>query len=154
MTRRLTLKVTIKRNYGQHEISYGLEETVEVSNGDERRKAFQNLQSQLDDQINIYEAVYLPHIVLPTGQANNSSKSTQSDTFPAKTLIIEHKNGRRETRIKGGKWEKHGVPVYDECETLFHVEQFELGIHDISSYNLTATVDIVEGKAKRVRSLA
>lgn len=152
MGRTLTLKVSIKRNYGKHEITYGIEETVEVENGDERRKAFQNLQGQLDDQINLYEAVYLPNVKIPdTGAVGSTAKA--SDTFPAKTLVIEHKNGRRETRVKGGAWEKFGVPLYEECETLFPHEQFEYGVHDISGYNLTATVEMADGKAKRIRSL-
>lgn len=153
MSRTLTLKVSIERNYGQHKITYGIEETVEVANGDERRKAYENLQAQLDDQIHVYEAVHLSRVRLPNGQAGNNGSSQTSDTFPAKTLLVEFKNGRKEIRIKGGAWTKHGVPVYQECETNFHIENFEFGVHDISSYNLIATVEIVAGNPKRIRSL-
>lgn len=152
--RLLMLRVGIKRNYGAHEISFEVAEQVEVTNGQERRDAFMNLQAQLEDQINVYEHVSLPHVKLPSGSivaAGNDGWTT--DTFPISKISVEFKQGKRFVAAHGGKWQKFGVPIYKECASNLNIEDLALGDFECSALNLTATVSIKDGKAKRVDSI-
>ena len=153
--RTLMLRAGIRRNYGGHEMYFEIAEQVEIANGQERRDAFMNLQAQLEDQINVYEHVSLPHVKLPAGnvvQLGNDGWTT--DTFTIAKISIEFKQGKRFVAAHGGKWQKFGVPIYKECISALNIEDLALGDFDCGSLGLIATISLKDGKAKRVDSIA
>lgn len=152
-TRTFALRVGIKRKYGDHEISFEIAEQVECAGGQERRDAFLNLQAQLEDQIQIYEKVSLPHVQLPQRGGAVSNQAGGIDTFVLENIIVESKGGKRFVSAAGGKWQKFGVPIYKECGTDIIWQELAFGVHDFSHLNMTVTVDIEDGKAKRCRSI-
>ena len=152
--RTLMLRAGIRRNYGGHEIWFEVAEQVDVANGQERRDAFMNLQAQLEDQINVYEHVSLPHVKLPSGAiVTGGGDGWTQDTFPVSKISVEFKQGKRFVAAHGGKWQKFGVPIYKECITPLNIDDLALGDFDCSGLNLTATVSLKDGKAKRVDSI-
>lgn len=147
--RDLRLNVEVTRNYGLHSVKFGLSEVVTVEHGQARRDAFANLLVQLDDQIKLYEETMLQDTRLPMVMSSNTDSKVK--TIPAVKLVVENKQGKREVSLQGGQYSKHGVPVYsDTCETELDIDNYEYGVHDLSHHNLTATIDIVDGKPKRV----
>lgn len=152
--RELRIVVEITRNYGAHSIKFGMGEVVKVANGSERREAFNNLLSQLDDQINIYEDVHLQHVTLPQGQSLRNDDLNKLEKFTITAINVEFKNGKKYISAQGGKYTKFGVAIYpDSCITDLPIEDYELGLHDMTVHNLTATIDLVDGKAQRVVSI-
>lgn len=152
--RTVQLRVAIRRDYGAHQISFEIAEQVEISNGQERRDAFMNLQAQLEDQINVYEHVSLPHVKLPSGSiVATGNDGWTTDTFPISKISVEFKQGKRWVAAHGGKWQKFGVAVYKECSSVLNIEDLALGDFDCSHLNLTATISIKDGSAKRVDSI-
>lgn len=153
MARTFQMRVGITRRYGDHEIYFEIAEQVEVSGGQERREIFLNLQAQLEDQITVYEKVSLPHVQLPQRNGSNGASSGASDTFVLDSIVVESKGGKRFVSAAGGKWKKHGVPVYPECSTDIDFALLDYGRHDFAHLNMTVTVDIENGSAKRCRSI-
>lgn len=152
--RDLKLNVEVTRNYGLHSVKFGLSEIVSISNGQQRRDAFANLLVQLDDQISLYESVHLQETRLPNVVDSASNGTANNlEQFKPTTLMIESKGGKRIVSIKGGKYSKFGVPVYPECVTDLPIDSYDYGAHDLTQHDLTATVDIVDGKAKRTVSI-
>lgn len=147
------IRAGIRRNYGLHEVYYEISEQVTVSNGQERRDAFQNLQAQLEDQIKVYEAVSLPHVRLPQTAGHPQTGNANSDTFPLESIRVEFSQGKRIVRAIGGKWKKFGIPVYDDCDTMIGHEALDFGEHPMSELNLTVHVELEDGKPKRARSI-
>lgn len=153
-TRKLTIAVNIERNYGKHKISFSMSESVTVANGAERREAYNNIVGQLEDQIRLYEHVNLGNLQLP--QDNNGGAPQTNNVlekFKVTALVVESKNGKRYVSVQGGKYAKYGVAVYEECITDLPIETYEYGVHDLTAHDLTATVDIVDGKARRTVSI-
>lgn len=148
--RTFVIRAGLKRNYGKHEVYYEISEQIEVADGQQRRDAFQNLQAQLEDQIRVYEAVSLPHVRLPQESGSRGNVESGQDSFPLETIIVESKSGKRYVSATGGKWKKYGVPIYKECDTELDIEALHYGVHDMTTFNITATIEIVGGKAKRV----
>lgn len=152
--REIKLKVEITRNYGVHSITFGMDEVVTVANGHERREAYNGLVKQIQDQIAVYEAYDLPNLKLPVLQGNQPQASNRVETFKVTHLVVESKNGKRYLSAKGGKYTKYGVALYpDTCETQLPIETYDYGVHPMDSLNVTATVDVVNGKAQRVLSI-
>lgn len=152
--RELTISVAINRHYGQHEIRFAMAEVVRVANGAERREAYNNLLAQLDDQIKIYEDVHLQHVTLPQGQSLRNDDLNKLEKFTITAINVEFKNGKKYISAQGGKYAKFGVAIYpDSCVTDLPIEDYELGLHDMTVHNLTATIDLVDGKAQRVVSI-
>lgn len=152
--RAMNFHVEITRNYGSHTIKFGISELQNVSSGSERRAHFNNLVSQLEDQIEVYERTHLPHVDLVTFPKPHEADDTVLNQGKPTALVVEHRNGRREVSLKVMQYQKHGVPVYsDTCITDLPLAEYELGEHDLTHLDLTATVDIVDGKPKRVLSI-
>lgn len=152
--RTFAIKTGVRRNYGKHEIYFEIAEQVEIESTGQLREAYLNLQSLLDDQIKTYEALSLPHVSLPSGQDGLQSGGQNSDTFVLETIKIEFADGKKRVKACGGKYLKHGVPVYEECKTQLPIETLSMGIHDFRHLNLTVKVDIEGGKPKRAYSIS
>lgn len=151
--RQITIGIQIKRNYGDHEITFAISEYVDVMSGADRREAYNNLLGQLEDQIKVYEAVSLPHVQLPNRSAHSQAGGSNSDTFPLESIIIENKQGKKYVSATGGRWSKFGVPIYKGCATDLDISALDYGVHDFSHLNMTCTIELEGDKAKRVRSI-
>lgn len=152
--REFKLNLEIERNYGKHKIRFGISEIVHVENGTERREAFNNLLLQLNDQIRLYEHTELGNVTLPqTSNAPDNGNSNNLETFTATHLVVENKQGKKYISVKGGKYAKFGVAVYEECQTDLPIEEYDYGVHDLTHMNLTAMVDVVDGKPRRTVSI-
>jgi hypothetical protein len=155
--RQMSFRVMVKRNYGAHEISFELGEILDISSGHERQSAFDNLLAQVNDQIKRYEELELPHVKLPMGQASQAPKSHAEnvghEAFLVETIKVEHVEGKRRVRCCGGKFLKHGVTAYPECETNYPIESLDYGTHDVRHLKMLATCEAENGVIKRVRSL-
>jgi hypothetical protein len=151
--RTFMLRVGIKRKYGDHEISFEIAEQVDCNGGKERREAFLNLQAQLEDQIQVYETVSLPHVQLPQRGQSSGSATGSADTFVLKDIVVESKSGKKFVSARGGRWEKFGVPIYKECASDLIWDELPYGVHSFEHLNLTVTVELEDNKAKRCRSI-
>ena len=150
----MTFSLKINRNYGNHSIEFGLSEVAEIRSGAERRTHFNGLVKQLEDQIEQYEKHHLSHVTLPTNAPAGQGALPLMETLRPSSIVVEHKNGKRMISLKGGKYQRHGVPIYeDTCKTDLPIESYEYGEHDISQHNLMATIDIEGGSPKRVTSI-
>lgn len=151
--RKFLVRAGIRRNYGKHEVYYELSEEVTVSSTGGVREAFVGLQSLLEEQIRVYEAVSLPHVKLPDGQPQTQGGDNQEDTFQLETLKVEFQDNKRRVRACGGKYLKWGVPVYDDCGTDLPIETLGFGVHDFRHLNLTVKVEMEGNKPARARSI-
>lgn len=153
-SRLLMLRAGCTRKYGAHEVYFEIAEQVECKSGEDRRTGFLNLLAQLDDQIKHYEHFILPTVKLPHGQqpANGGNGSSTKEIKPD-SISVEFTSGKRMVSLKGGEYQKFGVPLYKECDTAWPIETAEFGIHDLKESGLIAIVEIVGGKPKRVLSL-
>jgi hypothetical protein len=66
---------------------------------------------------------------------------------------VENVDGKRRVRICGGKFLKHGVTAYPECQTDLDLAGYDYGSHDIRHLKMTAVCEAENGVIKRVRSL-
>lgn len=155
--REMRINVKIERDYGKHKIAFELGAIVEVASGHERQAAFDNLVVQLEDQIKHYEDIQLPHVKLPQGSASPAPKSHAEnvghEAFLVETIKVESVEGKRRVRCCGGKFTKHGVTAYPECETNYPLESLDYGVHDVKHLKMLATCEAEQGVIKRVRSL-
>jgi len=152
--RRFLVRAGLRRNYGKHEIYYELSEEITAQSTGEVKDAFLNLQSLLENQVTVYEAVSLQHVQLPTGAAPQQTQDSKSDSFTLETLKVEFHDNKRRVRACGGKYLKWGVPVYEDCGTDLGIEALSFGVHDMRNLKLTVQVDIENGKPVRARSIS
>ena len=152
-TRTFQLEAKITRNYGKHEITFGLTETVQCASTGQVKEAFLDLQSLLENQITLYEAVSLPHVQLPGVREQHTASEASADTFTLELIRIESSNGKKRIRAVGGKYTKHGVPVYEECATDLPLESLDYGNHNFKHLNLKVKVKLEDGKPKRAVSI-
>ena len=155
MTKRmLELSVSITRNYGKHSIEFGMKEICEIGSGSQRRSAYNNLVSQIEDQVELYETVSLNQVRMPEPETQEGSSLDKVVVLPLVTLSIESKNGKRMMSGKGGQYSKHGVAIYeDTCNSTLDFSSYDYGEHDMGDLDLKMKVDIVDGKPKRVLSI-
>jgi hypothetical protein len=132
-----------------HSIEFAIQEVVECVSGLDRRNAFDNLHTQLEDQIAHYEAEHLPNVRLPQ-VAQQDETPNRDDTFAVVQVVVEFTNGRKRFNVRGGRWMRHGVPVYEDSPAFDYVKDFDLGEHNISHGSLVATAQVVNGSPKRV----
>lgn len=152
--RTFMLRHGVTRNYGAHSVYFEMAEQVELENHEQRRDAFLRLIAQVDDQIKHYEAFLLPSVRLPQGgNAASASGAASTKEFKAKSITVEFTKGKRMVSLLGGDYIKFGVPLYKDCDTQWPVESADFGVHNVEHLNLTAIVEIIGGKPKRVLSL-
>ncbi len=154
MTKRtFQLRAGIKRSYGQHEISFEIAEQIEADSTGQVRDGYISLLALLNNQIKLYEELELPHVKLPQGAVTNAGGQS-AEQFNLDTISVEFTDGKRVVKAKGGKYDKFGVRVYDECQTDLDIAGLTFGEHkQFSTLNLTCYVDLENGKAKRVRAI-
>jgi len=154
MTKRTFLaRAEISRDYGKHKITFGLSESVECSSVGEVKEAFLNLQSLLENQITVYEAVSLPHVRLPHAGGVDEKAVSSADSFILESVLVESVGGKKRVRAIGGKYTKHGVPVYPECGTDLNVFKLDYGSHDFRHLNLTVKAELDGDKPRRALSI-
>ena len=151
--RRFRIDARISRNYGSHSVEFGISELVDCANGHDRRNAFNNLLGQLQDQIYVYEQTHLQDVRLPEPSSPITSQG-ELQTIPLTHIIVENKNGKRMLSAKGGQYSKFGVAIYDDtCTTDLPLDDYDYGEHDFTGRGISFTVDIVDGKPRRVVSI-
>ena len=152
--RTLMLRVGVTRKYGAHEVYFEMAEQVDIENGEQRREAYLNLLAQVDDQIKHYEHFLLPTVKLPMGGSSApASGNASTKEFKPDSISVEFKDNKRQVSLKGGEYQKFGVPLYKECDTVWPIETADFGTHDLRNSGLVAVVELVGGKPKRVLSL-
>lgn len=151
--RRFLVRAGLKRNYGKHEVYYELSEEISASSTGQVRDAFINLQSLLEEQITVYEATSLPHVTLPDSRNNQNGAATSGESFALETIKISNEDGQRKVKACGGKFTKHGVPVYPECSSAIKFDGLDYGVHDMRSHKLTVVYELEGGKPKRAVSI-
>lgn len=152
MSKNIGVTISIRRKYGDHEIEFSLQEFHTVENGLERRDAFNDVLSQLNDQILVYETTFLKDYkpTQPTGEKHH----TRTEIVPLTSIVVEHKNGVRHVSCKGGIYKKFGVACYDDsCQTEMNLDTLDYGEHVVVEEGLMMTVDIVNNKAQRVLAI-
>lgn len=153
MERKFLVRAGLSRNYGKHEIYYELSEEITAHSTGEIKDAFLSLQSLLENQIAVYEAVSLPHVQLPQGSQPESVGTRNDDSFLLESILIESQGGKRRVKAVGGKYVKHGVPVYPECGTDLPLDSLDYGPHNFRHLNLTVKVELEDGKPRRAVSI-
>ncbi len=151
--RTFQVKAEITRDYGKHKITFGLVESVECSSVGEVKEAFLNLQSLLENQITVYEAVSLPHVKLPNQSNSVEGNQHTGESFQLETILVESQGGKRRVKAKGGKYQQFGVPVYEECATDLDLKLLDYGVHDFKHLNLTVKVELDGDKPRRALSI-
>lgn len=151
--RRFTIHAGIKRNYGKHEVSYEISEQIESSSSGDLRRQFAELHSLLEEQIKFYESVSLQHVKLPDAGVSDSKDLFSENSFPLETIKIEFQDNKRRVKACGGKYVKHGVPVYEECATDLPIESLGFGVHDFRHLNLTVKVQMDGDKPRKAISI-
>lgn len=151
--RTFLIKAEITRDYGKHKVTFGLSEQVDCESSGAVKDAFLSLQSLLENQITIYEAVSLPHVRLPHVSSSSGGESSSADSFPLEVIRVESSNGKKRIRAVGGKFTKHGVPVYQECATDLDLDLLDYGNHDFKHLNLTVKYESENGQPKRAVSI-
>lgn len=147
-------RVGIERRYGSHSVYFELSEEVKAASTGQVREAFLNLQGLLDSQIQVYEQVSLPHVKLPQAQGSQNNAVHSPTSFLVEAIKIEFVDGKKQVKAVGGSFTKHGVPVYKECKESIGIESMDYGTHDVKHLGLTATIEYVNGKPKRVLSIS
>jgi hypothetical protein len=151
--RKFTIHAGIKRNYGKHEVSYEISETIESSSSGDLRRQFAELHSYLEEQIRFYEQVSLPHTKLPDSVSPTQGNQSTGENFPLETIKVEFQDNKKRIKACGGKFVKHGVPVYEECATDLPIETLGFGVHDFRHLNLTVKVQMDGDKPKKAISI-
>lgn len=148
----LTISCSVRRDYGAHQVEFAVSEVVTVNSGVARRNAYNNLYENLSDQIALYETVYLPHVKLPqnTGQ-KHSVNDDGIDVFKVDSIEISYQ-GEKRIKVRGGRWLKHGVPIYPDSPIYSLVEDLDYGTHE-SFKGWTATAQLSKGIPKRITGL-
>lgn len=152
-TRTFLAKAEITRDYGKHKITFGLAEQVECGSTGEVKEALLNLQSLLENQITVYEAVSLPYVKLPNAGLPEQTGVSSGDAFTLESILIESVGGKKRVRAIGGKYTKHGVPVYPECGTDLDLFTLDYGSHDFRNLKLTVKVELDGDKPRRALSI-
>lgn len=152
-TRTFLIRAEISRDYGKHKVTFGLSESVECASSGAVKDAFLDLQSLLENQIQIYEQVSLPHVKLPNAVGAVEGYQHSGDSFPLELIKVEFTEGKKRIKAVGGKYTKHGVPVYKECATDLDVEKLDFGVHDFRHLNMTVKVELDGNKPRRALSI-
>lgn len=151
--RRFLVRAGLKRNYGKHEIYFELSEEISAASTGQVREAFLSLQSLLDEQVKVYEQTSLPHVALPDSRNTGASSAAGLETFALETIKVESQDGKKRIKACGGKYVKHGVPVYEECQTDLPIETLDYGVFDYRELKLTVSVQMDNGKPKKAVSI-
>lgn len=151
--RRFLVRAGLRRHYGKHEVYYELSEEIDATSTGDVRQAFIGLQSLLEEQISVYEKVSLPHVKLPDSVSPTQGNQPTGDAFPLETIKVEFQDNKKRIKACGGKYVKHGVPVYEECATDLPIETLGFGVHDLRHLNLTVKVQMDGDKPKKAVSI-
>jgi hypothetical protein len=154
LRKEVTLRVTWRRSYGQHEIELGLDMDVILTSPAKRRHMYDKLMNVLDDQFMQIERERIPH--LPNTDAATGAPVTHPgwDTFPVKEVRIDISKGEKRVKIAGGQYQKWGVMMYDDADFSDCADYYDMepGVYDVSHQKLQAIVDLNdEGNPVRVR---
>ena len=148
-----TYTVTITRTYGDVAAAITLE------------SEFSNAGDFLERTLGASELIHQSHEefaskVLPTMGASSASQtqpqtSTQTATVELAQITRKVDRGATMIRCHGGRWQKWGIPVYEEV-----INQSPLLLSFLENQELAASpvgyemdVDIVDGKPKRVSAI-
>lgn len=153
-TRTFQVRAGLRRNYGKHEIYYELSENIQANSTGDVREAFISLQSLLEEQVKVYEQVSLPHVQLPASNGASVGNQHESENFTLETIKVEFVDGKRRVKACGGKFVKHGVPVYEECRTDLPIETLSMGVHSFRSLNLTVVCEMNGDKPKKALAIS
>lgn len=144
------IKCSIRRYYGAESVEFGAEIEIDLRHPDEKKAAFSKLYISIDEVHKHYAAEHLP-------KAPNTKPDKKDDVnndfeyFECGKLIVEVKDGKRYYKIKGGKFNAHGVRIWDEVLTKHGFT--DIPIEGVDMTGWTAKVLRQDGKPKNVVAL-
>lgn len=102
-------RYTLRRKFGEVEFEFSLETLVTVSSPQELSGYTREMARLVDGQIQRFVIEDLP-----------KQFATKTPTMPTVEvsggkLVVNVTDGKRQLRWKVGKWDKWGIPVYDEA---------------------------------------
>ncbi|MFW5692453.1 MAG: hypothetical protein ACOCX3_03795 [Chloroflexota bacterium] len=153
----ITLHVSITRNYGPVVVALGETSDWYLSDFSEQLKATQIISEKLwrmhDDWVRSTGARM--GVDKNASQTTTTTAASATVTETADEITVNLTNGKRLYRVKGGRYSTWGVPIYPEVLRASGYDNPEAQIPDAGlKISGNFTVEIIDGKPKRVLSLS
>lgn len=144
------IKCSIRRYYGAESVEFGAEITIDLTDPHQKRAAYTKLYQSMDEVHKHYAAELLPKA--PNTNPKKDDKTTDEfEYIECGRLIVETKDSKRYYKIKGGKYNAHGVRIWDEVLTKNGFTDIPLEGLDMSGW--TAKVQRKDGKPSHIVDL-
>lgn len=111
-----TIHCAIQRNYGVETVTFGISYNMPLSSVSERQAAYTEAYRRMDDEHKAYAERILPGYEAPATSGNGSGGG---EWVIARRIVKEMKAGKVGFAVQGGKYEKHGVRVWEETLVKF-----------------------------------
>lgn len=139
----LDLTARQTRDYGSIQQTFEVKATFEITKTLDRQQAFKALNVLIEQEFSAFETGFLKDV---------DASEPESHPYDDPILVYRKEGNREFFRMKCGKWMEWGVPIYPEVlpETLAKEAERE---GEITLKDYRCTVEVEDGKAKRVSSL-
>lgn len=105
------IEVSVTRRYGVEDVTFAISYVAAVASRRELDIQYKWAEDEMHHQHERFSADTLPKVKAPSESLTNDGAG---EWYPANEIVVEVKNGKRYYAVKGGKYEKHGVRVWDE----------------------------------------
>lgn len=124
----IKLTASITRKYGAVEASFGAEIIIATGTNESTLSGYGVLMDIIEGQFRHFESVNLPHENSNPAIYNQKNIGTQLVTVDCDMLHVDTYKGKTVYKITGGKWMKHGVPIYPEVLSRYRdLDKFSVG---------------------------
>lgn len=143
------ISVKISQNFGAVTIEVGHEAGYEIDGREKRNAVYQGVMAMLQAQIKEFTRDGLTDI-----PSTPILGSVSTEVLHGGAVVAEMRDGEMLLRWRGGKYSKHGVPIYDEVAAKLPFEpQMALVKGGVPTDNWTIYVEVENGKPKRVAKM-
>jgi hypothetical protein len=144
------IKCSIRRYYGAESVEFGAELEIDLQDAHSKKAAYTRLYQSMDEVHKHYAAELLPKAP-NTNPKKDAATAGDFEYFECGRLIVETKDNKKDYKIKGGKFNAHGVRIWDEVLTRHGFTDIPIEGLDMTGW--TAKVLRENGKPKNIVAL-
>lgn len=142
-----TFQMSIQRKIGADVIALGMTITAPAESREQREHAYFTLEKEIEAR---FATIYV-HRGSPVDSAKPvlALPNQEIDTFATTRLTHDFVDGKHRIRLCGGRWEKWGVPVYNETLQQMGLTEASVPMGN-TPYIGIATALLKDGKPQKV----